>query len=98
MYKRTIVNPMSFGRTKVDPLKVGELLSILWVLGELGRPLEGRRAFVDPTMYKRTTVNPMSFGRTKVDPLKLGELLSILRYIGELLSILWVLGELRSIP
>ena len=26
---RTIVDPMSFRRTKVNPLKVGELLSIL---------------------------------------------------------------------
>ena len=49
----------------------------------------------------------MSFRRTKVDPLKVGELLLILVYrqikvdpfkVGELLSILWVLGELRSIP
>ena len=29
MYRRTIVDPMSFRRTKVDPLKVGEPLSIL---------------------------------------------------------------------
>ena len=29
MYKRAKVDPMGFGRTKVDPLKVGELLSIL---------------------------------------------------------------------
>ena len=29
MYRRTIVDPMSFRRTKVDPLKVGEPLLIL---------------------------------------------------------------------
>ena len=63
---------MGFERTKVDPLKVRELLSILQCIGE--------------------------FGRTKVDPLKVGELLSILQCIGELRSILWVSGELKSIP
>ena len=35
MYRRTIVDIMSFGRTKVDPLKVGERLSILQGIREL---------------------------------------------------------------
>ena len=32
-YKRATVDLMDFGRTKVDPLKVGELLSILKCIG-----------------------------------------------------------------
>ena len=28
-YKRVVVDPMDFGRAKINPLKVGELLSIL---------------------------------------------------------------------
>ena len=35
MHRGTIVNPMNFRRTKVDPLKVGELLLILQGIGEL---------------------------------------------------------------
>ena len=31
-FGRTKVNPMDFGRTKVDPLKVGELLLILLLI------------------------------------------------------------------
>ena len=61
---------------------------ILGILGELSQSLEGRRANVDP----------MNFGRTKVNPLKVEELLLILQCVGKLLSILWILGELRSIP
>ena len=33
MYRRAKVDPMSFERTKVDPLKVGELLLILHGIG-----------------------------------------------------------------
>ena len=33
MYRRTKVDPMGLERTKVDPLKVGELLSILHDIG-----------------------------------------------------------------
>ena len=33
--RRTKVDPMGFERTKVDPLKVGELKSIQWVSREL---------------------------------------------------------------
>ena len=32
---RAAVDPMDFGRVKNDPLKVGELLSILQCIGEL---------------------------------------------------------------
>ena len=88
---------MSFWRTKVDPFKVGELLSILVC----------RRAIVDTMSFRRTKFNPLKvvelllflwYRRTKVDPLKVGELLSILQCIRELLLILWVSGELRPIP
>ena len=34
-YKRVVVDPMDFRRAKIDPSKVGELLSILQFLGEL---------------------------------------------------------------
>ena len=34
-YKRAAVDPMDFGRAKIDRLKVGELLSILQCIGEL---------------------------------------------------------------
>ena len=34
-YKRAAVDPMDFGRAKIDPLKVRELLSILQCIGEL---------------------------------------------------------------
>ena len=34
-YKRVVVDPMDFRRAKIDPLKVGELLSILQFIGEL---------------------------------------------------------------
>ena len=86
-YKRAAVDPMDFERTKVDSLKVGELLSILHCIGELksilwvqenyGRSLKGRRVIVDPIVYRTTKVDLMSFERIKVDPLKVGELLSI---------------------
>ena len=52
MYRRTIVDPMSFWRTKVDPLKVGELLSIL----------VHRRTIVDPMSFRRTKVNLLKVG------------------------------------
>ena len=35
MYRRTKVDPMSFERTKVEPLEVGELLSFLQYIREL---------------------------------------------------------------
>ena len=35
MYRRAKVNPIRFGRTKVDPLEVEELLSILQCIGEV---------------------------------------------------------------
>ena len=34
-YKRATVDPMDFGRVKIDPLKVRELLSILQCIGQL---------------------------------------------------------------
>ena len=34
-YKRAAIDPFDFGRTKVDSLKVGELLLILQCIGEL---------------------------------------------------------------
>ena len=34
-YKRVVVDLIDFGRAKIDPLKVGELLSILQCIGEL---------------------------------------------------------------
>ena len=80
MYRRAKVDPMHFNRTKVDPLEVGELLSIL------------------STVYRRVKVNPMRFRRVKVNPLVVGEPLLILYCIGGIKSILFILGELSSIP
>ena len=54
------------GKSKVNLLKIGELLSILSVLEEL----RCRRTIVNPMMYRRNIVDPMSFRRTKVNPLK----------------------------
>ena len=45
MYRRAKVDPMHFERTKVDPLEVGELLSIL--------PTVYRRVKVDPMHFER---------------------------------------------
>ena len=52
MYRRIIVDPMSFRRTKVDPLKVGELLSIL---------VHGR-TIVIPMSFRRTKVDSLKLG------------------------------------
>ena len=54
MYKRAKVNPIHFERTKVDPLEVGELLSIL--------PTVYRRVKVDPMRFRRIKVNPLEVG------------------------------------
>ena len=45
---------MHFERTKVDPLEVGELRSIL--------PTVYRRVKVDPTRFRRIKVNPLEVG------------------------------------
>ena len=34
MYRRDKVDPLHFGRTKVNPFEIGELLSILQCIGE----------------------------------------------------------------
>ena len=51
--KRAVVDPMDFGRAKVDPLKVGELLSILVY----------RRIIVDPISFRRTKVDLLKLGK-----------------------------------
>ena len=45
MYRRAKVDPMHFKGTKVDPLEVGKLLSIL--------PTVYRRVKVDPMHFER---------------------------------------------
>ena len=54
MYRIVKVNHMHFERTKVDPLEVRELLSIL--------PAVYRRAKVDPMHFGRTKVEPLEIG------------------------------------
>ena len=54
MYRKAKVDPMHFERTKVDPLEVGELLSIL--------PTVYGRVKVDPPRFRRIKVNPLEVG------------------------------------
>ena len=59
---------MSFRRTKVDPLKVGELLLIL----------VHRRTIVDPMSFRKIKVDPLNVGELLSILQCIGELLSIL--------------------
>ena len=70
---------MGFGRTKVDPLEVGELLSIL----------QCRRTKVDPMGFKRTKVNPLEVGKLLLILQCIEELRSILWVLGEQRLIPW---------
>ena len=74
MYRRAKVDPMGFGRTKVNPLKVGELLLIPQCIGDMG--------------FKRTKVNPLKVGELLSIPYCTGELRLILWVSRELRSIL----------
>ena len=61
---------MSFGRTKVDPLEVGEPLSIPECIGELRS--------VNPMDFKRTKVDSLKVGKLLPILQGIGELRSIL--------------------
>ena len=56
---------MSFRRTKVDPLKVGELLLILVY----------RRTIVNPMSFRRTKIDPLKVGELLLILHCIGELL-----------------------
>ena len=79
VYRIAKVDPMHFERTKVNPLEVRELLSIL--------PTVYRRAKVDPMHFGRTKVDPLEVGKLLLILQCIGELRSNLCILGELRSI-----------
>ena len=81
VYRIAKIDPMHFERTKVNPLEVRELLSIL--------PTVYRRAKVDPMHFGRTKVDPLVVGELLSIQQCIRELGSFLYVSRELRFIFW---------